>query len=169
MQIERICINSNKPCLGRDKIEYMGYQICCKEEICEEIHLALSIVDAIEDCRLNEQHILAVASKLSFAAHIINKNDEAELFDMMPVVHRFALLIFEYRKKILTDELTAKMTCSFAQLLKQWFYHYFVEPEHAALQSNRVASLQADMQSIEMALGVCMIAQNNSELDDLFF
>ncbi|MDX1295779.1 MAG: hypothetical protein R3302_05920 [Sulfurimonadaceae bacterium] len=138
-------------------------------EIAEEKELALSIIDAIEDCNLQEAHLLRISSKLSYAADVINKNNDHELIEILPVIKRFSLLLFEYRDKILNDSSVSDLTCSFVQVVKGWFASYFLTSSQTYQTTNLRQSILADIATVEMVLGVCMLDHDESLIDDLFF
>jgi hypothetical protein len=170
MSIENLCIATKKLCIGREKVACNIPAPCCQTEIAEEKELALSIIDAIDDCDMKEAHLLRVSSKLSYAADVINKNNEHELIEILPVIKRFSLLLFEYRDKILNDTSINELTCSFVHVVKGWFSSYFLTDRHAYHRpTNLRQSILADIATVEMVLGVCMLDHDEAQIDDLFF
>ncbi len=169
MNSKKFCIRTQSSCMGRDKVSGNLEPLCCHEEISEEKELVLSVIDAIEDCSLQEEHLVRVSNKLSFAADVINKNNQSELMEILPVIKRFSILIYEYREKILKDQTISNLTCSFAQVVKAWFSSYFFKECTTFLPNNQRESLLADITTVEMALGICMVPTEDTLLDDLFF
>jgi len=163
------CINTAETCLGRDCQDFTHAELCCKEEIQEEIAIAQNIVDAISDCTRNKESLQQISSKLSYAAQVINKNEEEERIEVFPIIRRFSVLIYEFQEKILHDSTIAELTCSFSNELQRWFTQHFLSGTDHSLMPVQRQSIIADINTIEMALGVCMIEDHSESLDDLFF
>ena len=164
------CIKTPELCLGRDCQDFSQPDLCCKEEIKEEIAIAQNVVDAISDCTRNKESLQHISSKLSYAAQVINKNQEEERIEVFPIIRRFSVLIYEFQDKILHDTTIADLTCSFSNELQRWFTQHFLNStEHNFLPVQK-ESILADINTIEMALGVCILdTYDESSLDDLFF
>lgn len=163
------CIKDFDLCLGRDGRELLKHGLCCKEEIREEQIIAQTVIDAINDCSRDQTSLQRVSSKFSYAAQVINKNDDDERIEVLSVVQRFSILIYEFQDKILHDTTIGDLACSFAKELQRWFvYQFFQTSDHYVLPVQR-ESILADINTIEIALGVCIIADTNDSLDDLFF
>ncbi len=167
------CVKNDLKCIGRDSREFSicsMNKLCCRDEIRDEIELAQCIVDAIDDCSKDQNSLINVSSKLSYAASVINKNDEENLMEVLPIVQRFSLLMYEYKEKILSDFTTSELVCSFTHELKKWFSYSFLDDEVNCQLNTQRQSILADINTVEMALGSCMMVQENTEsLDDLFF
>lgn len=164
------CINDPVECIGRDCRDLsQAIKLCCREEIKEEKEIVQNLIDAIEDCDYSKQSLQRVGSKLSYAASIINKNDENELMDILPVVKRFSLLLYEFQDKIQYDSTIGNIACSFISELKKWFSYRFLQEFSSFEHPVQAQSITADLNTIEMALGVCMIEVSDDSLDDLFF
>jgi hypothetical protein len=169
----RNCINSPVRCIGRDSrdIQTRGNKIlCCKEEIQDEKDTVLNLIDTIDDCAKDKNSLLKVSSKLSYAAHTINKNDEKELIEVFGVVKRFSLLMHEFQDKILTEKTTSDLVCTFTHEVQKWFRYRFLQDEYPFAVPVQYQSILADINIIEMGLGVCMLSDHyDDSLDDLFF
>lgn len=172
MSIVKKCIKNSTECIGRDSREITainGAKVCCLEEIQSEKDIAQNIVDSIEDCRRDKDSLLRVSSKLSFAAHTINHNEEEELLTVLPTTKRFSLLLYEFQDKIVHDQTIGDLTCSFVHELQKWFSYRFLEETSSFEHPAHYKSIVADINTVEMALGVCMLETPESCLDDLFF
>lgn len=166
------CIKDSTECIGRDCRDITainGSGICCLEEIQSERDIAQSIVDAIDDCIRDQESLLRVSSKLSFAAHTINHNEEEELLAVLPITKRFSQLLYEFQDKIVHEQTIGDLTCSFVHELQRWFSYRFLEETSGFEHPAHYKSIAADINTIEMALGVCMLETPESCLDDLFF
>ncbi len=164
------CINDSEPCIGRDCRDLNGViKLCCREEIKEEKEIVQNLIDALEDYDYSKHSLQRVSSKLSYAATVINRNNEKELEDVLPVVKRFSLLLYEFQEKILHDRTTSDITSSFVSELKKWFSYRFLQELSSFEHPVHVQSITADINTIEMALGLCMIEEPDESLDDLFF
>lgn len=131
----------------------------------------LSLINTIDDCAKDHKSLLKVSSKLSYAAHTINKNNEEERIEVLPVVKRFSFLLYEFQDKILHDSTTRDLACTFTHEVQKWFRYRFLGDEYPFSPPVQYQSILADMNTIEMGLGVCMlpIYSENDSLDDLFF
>lgn len=163
------CIKSPQTCLGRDSQNHCQFKLCCKEEIQDEIEIAQNVIDAINDCSPNKESLLKVSSTLSYAAQVINKNEEEERIEVLPIIHRFSVLIHEFQEKILLDTDITNLACSFSNELQKWFRLHFLEGVEHNFALVQRQSILADINTIEMALGLCMIEDCSDSLDDLFF
>jgi hypothetical protein len=167
------CTKSPETCLGRDCRDLpirSNIEICCREELLEEKAVVQNVIDAIDDCSIDQESLLKISSKLSYATHIINTNGDDELIEILPLIKRFSSLLYEFKEKILSEHSISDLACSFTNEIKSWFsYHFLAETypnQHPVLKQ----SIIADMNTIEMALGICMIeTYDESSLDDLFF
>lgn len=167
------CIKSNLKCIGRDSREFSIFgmkKLCCLDEIKDEIDIAQCIVDAINDCSKDYSSLINVSTKLSYASSVINKNNEDNLMEVLPIVQRFSLLMYEYKEKILSDCTIGEIVCSFTHELQKWFNYSFLDEEVSYKLDSQRQSIVADINTVEMALGSCMMVYENTEsLDDLFF
>lgn len=170
----RTCIKDPIPCIGRDcrDLNLHGkLALCCREEIQDEKETVLNLIDTLDDCAKNHESLLKVSSKLSYAAHTINKNNEKDLIEVLPVIKRFSLLLHEFQDKILSDSTIRDLTCTFTHEVQKWFRYRFLRDEYPFSLPVQYQSILADMNTIEMGLGVCMIPVygDDDSLDDLFF
>lgn len=170
----RTCIKGPAPCIGRDCRDLKlrkGQVLCCREEIQDEKDTVLNLIDTIDDCAKDHKSLLRVSSKLSYAAHTINKNGEDDLIEVLPVIKRFSLLLHEFQEKILNDKSISDLTCTFTHEVQKWFRYRFLRDEYPFSLPVQYQSILADMNIIEMGLGVCMLPVHcdNDSLDDLFF
>lgn len=170
----RSCIKGTTICIGRDSrdLNLPGkLELCCREEIQDEKETVLNLIDTIDDCAKDHESLLKVSSKLSYAAHTINRNNEEELIEVLPVVKRFSLLLHEFQDKILSDNTIRDLTCTFTHEVQKWFRYRFLRDEYPFSLPVQYQSILADMNTIEICLGVCMLPVqcDNDSLDDLFF
>ena len=170
----KTCIQDTSACIGRDCRELPvngNFSLCCLEEIREEKEIVQNIIDTIEDCVQGEDSLLKISSKLSYGAQIINTNRDDELIEILPLVNRFSLLLYEFKEKILSEHGIAELACSFTNEIKGWFSYKFLSEVYPQQNPVLLQSICADMNTIEMALGVCMLEKywDESDLDDLFF
>lgn len=167
------CIKNTTPCIGRDCRELIvrgNLELCCREEIREEKETVLGLIDTIDDWSRDQASLLKVSCRLSYAAHTINKNGEEELIEVLPVVKRFSLLMHEFQEKILNDKTTGELVRTFTHELQRWFRYRFLKEEHPCEHAVAYQSILADMNTIEMGLGVCMLFEEfDDSLDELFF
>lgn len=167
------CIKSHDTCLGRDCRDLdnsSNIKICCREEVLEEKAVVQNVVDAIDDCSINQESLLNISSKLSYATHIINTNGDDELIEVLPLIKRFSLLLYEFKEKILKEHSISDLTCSFTNEIRAWLSYQFLAEIYPKQHPVLIQSITADMNTIEMALGVCMLeTYDESSLDDLFF
>ena len=172
MSIVKKCIKESAACIGRDCRDITtinGVKICCLEEIQGERDIAQNIVDCIDDYVRDQDSLLRVSSKLSFAAHTINHNQEEELLAVLPIIKRFSQLLHEFQDKIMHDQTIGDLTCSFVHELQRWFSYRFLEAASDFEHPAHYKSIVADINTVEMALGICMLDAPDSSLDDLFF
>ncbi len=170
----RTCIKDPIPCIGRDCRDLVMHgklKLCCRDEIQDEKDTVLNLIDTIDDCAKDHKGLLNVSSKLSYAAHTINKNGEEDLIEILPVVKRFSLLMYEFQDKILSDKTISDLTCTFTHEVQKWFRYRFLKEEYPFSLPVQYQSILADMNIIEMGLGVCMLPTHydSDSLDDLFF
>lgn len=167
------CLKSKQVCIGRGCKELAlegNFELCCLEEIREEKEIVQHIIDTIDDCVQDQDNLLKVSSKLSYGAHIINTNGDEELIEVLPIIKRFSLLIYEFKEKILNEHCITELTCSFTNEIKAWLAFKFLAETYPHQYPVLLQSISADMNTIEMALGVCMLEiYDESSLDDLFF
>ena len=166
------CLISEKTCLGREKSIACKTPICCIEESNDEREMALNIIDTIDTISASgfeEAYMVRLSSKLSYAADTINKNSQDELMSILPIIKRFALLLFEFRKKIIIDKSLSNVVYSFTQVIKGWFSNYFICDNYLHTTKNLSESRQIDLQSIELALELCALPEHDNSLDDIFF
>jgi len=168
------CIQRASRCIGRDCRELAAngnFALCCLEEIKEEKEIVQNIIDTIEDCVQGQESLLKISSKLSYAAQIINTNQDEELIEVLPLVNRFSMLLYEFKEKILNEHSIAELACTFTNEIKGWFSYKFLAEVYPLQNPVLLQSISADMNTIEMALGVCMLEEywDESDLDDLFF
>jgi hypothetical protein len=170
----KTCIQQGSACIGRDCRELAAngnFSLCCLEEIREEKEIVQNIIDAIEDCAQGEESLLKISSKLSYGAQVINTNQDEELMEVLPLVSRFSMLLYEFKEKILSEHSIAELACTFTNEIKGWFSYKFLAELYPLQNPVPLQSICADMNTIEMALGVCMLEEywDESDLDDLFF
>lgn len=169
----KTCIQRTSICLGRDCRELSAngnFALCCLEEIKEEKEIVQNIIDSIDDCVQGQESLLKISSKLSYGANIINTNGDDELIEVLPLINRFSMLIYEFKEKILNEHGIAELACSFTNEIKGWFAYKFLAEIYPQQSPVLLQSINADMSTIEMALGVCMLdIYDESSLDDLFF
>ncbi|MDD5717982.1 MAG: hypothetical protein PHW64_09330 [Sulfuricurvum sp.] len=163
------CINEYSRCIGREKFPINGKIICCKVHIEDELFIAQSVIDAIDDCSATKFSIERVCSRISFASDAISihKDDDREVLHEFK---RFALLIYEHRKRIIDEKEHLDLVCSFVNVVKNWFNYSFLNNSCRDTILNTLDSIKADLSTLEMALGVCLFIPSYPEnLDDIFF
>lgn len=165
------CLEKNIICVGRDYRVFSNgsfVRSCCINEINEEIELVQTIVDIIDDCSVDFKNLKRLSSRLSYAAHTINKNNDYALMEMFPVINRFATLIYEYKDKIVHDSDIRQLAMSFTMELKKWFQQKFLFSTEILNIEIIQKSILVDINTIEMSLGICMI-DFDDDFDDMFF
>lgn len=168
----KTCIRRTSTCIGRDCKELTANRnlaLCCLEEIKEEKEIVQNIIDTIDDCVQGQESLLKISSKLSYGANIINTNGDDELIEVLPLINRFSMLLYEFKEKILNEGCITELACSFTNEIKGWFSYKFLAEAYPQQSPVFFQSINADMSTIEMALGVCMIEASDDSLDDLFF
>ncbi len=166
------CIKMTRICAGRECRDLSeAFRHCCREEIEEEKHIVLSLIDAIDDCTNCESSLTTVSSRLSYASNVIYHNNDDAIKEVMPIIRRFSTLLYESKEKILTDSTLTELTFSFVQEIKAWFSYTFLREMYPFQKFVQPQSIAADISTIEMALGICMIEEPEEDfaLDDLFF
>lgn len=169
------CINEDKICIGRDcrVLKSNGLSsICCYNEVFEEIELVQLLIDVIDDYSHDSGKLKDVCSKLSYAANVINKVNDEELETVLPIASRFSYLAYDCRDKIENDVDIETLVSSFIQELKKWFQHRFLHCDENIESVSIQKSIVADISTIEMALGVCILDNSEEEFDsfdDMFF
>lgn len=166
------CIKSNDECIGRDCRELImvgSKAICCKEEINDEIEIVQNIIDTIDDYAKDIKKLYKVSSKLSYAAHVINNRGDEDLCEILNIAKRFSMLLHEFQEKIVNDYTISDLALSFTNELQKWFSQHFLKESNIFSDDINLPSIIADMSTLEMALGVCMIDHSSECLDDLFF
>ena len=167
------CVTTDEICLGDDCQEYTDKPTlasCRREEIKDEQYLIQNLIDMIDDCRCEIEYLQKYSSKLSYAAQIINKNINNELTEILSVIQRSSLLIYEYAEKIIQSSDISELIKSFSGELKKWLIDHFLTDTHCTLYSVQVPSIVSDISTIEMALGVCMLSDVCEDpLESMFF
>lgn len=167
------CIRTSKPCLNRgcQELSIAGdFKLCCAEEIEEEQEIVQSIIDAIDDSIKDQESLRHISCKLSYGANTINQNNEEDLIQVLPIIRRFSQLIYEFQEKILHDDAIGDLVYSFAHEIQRWLGYNFFEQNNLYQHPIQAQSIIADMNTIEMALGLCIIDEcSDDSLDDLFF
>lgn len=161
--------DKNTKCLGRERFSINGKTECCKVQVSDEIEIAQGVVDSIDDY-LTPESMLTVCSRISYATAVIHKGWSADVDQTMMLFKRFSVLVYEYRNRILEDDNRMKLYLSFTNIVKKWFMVAILHDNHTYLPENYLDSINADLQTLEMALGVCVLPElEESDLDDLFF
>jgi len=166
------CIKAPNICLGRDSRELStrcNIQLCCRDEIKEEKEIVQNIIDTIDYCSRDISGLLRISSKFSYGSTVINSNKDEGLAEVLSVVRRFSLLIYEFQDKIIHDSIIGDLSFSFISELQRWFEYQFLNTTSSTNFPVQRASILSDINTIEMALGVCIIEDNTDSLDDLFF
>jgi len=165
MEKQTCILHQNHECIGREKFPINGKAQCCKQEIADEQLIAQSVIDAIDDCMASQQSISKVCSRISYAADMINKCDIHRL-EILPELKRFALLVYEFQDRILVETDILTLVCSYMKVVKDWLHEIVLDN----VINNRIESMKADLSTLEMALGVCVIEPSFEEnLSDIFF
>lgn len=165
-----LCINKSHTCIGKEKFPINGKMACCKEQMEDEYLIVQSVIDAIEDCSATKCCIERVCSRISFAADTIDKCEENNSKEILSEFKRFALLTYQNRERILEESETLNLVCSFVHVVKNWFNQSLMSNNLHNCVSNTIDSIKADIYTLEMALGVCVIMPYDEEMiDDIFF
>lgn len=169
------CIDGIESCVGRDYKELQNgslVKVCCMVEITEEIELVQTIIDIIDDCLIDFDKLKRLSSKLTYATHTINKNSDDALVLMFNYINRFSNLIYEYHDRIISDSDICQLVKSFTKELKKWLQHKFLYLSEYGDIEMIEKSISADINTIEMLLGICMVESSESfddDFDDMFF
>lgn len=100
------CIKNNKNiCIGREKFLINGKVHCCYEEIADEHFIALSLIDAIEDCRPTRDNMSMICSRLSYATDMISFAGDTEKTEVFFEFKRFTRLVYEHQERILSEQI----------------------------------------------------------------
>lgn len=170
MKYHKCIKNNNIKCLGREKFSVNGKMQCCKEEIADEYSIAQSVVDAIEDCHPSSQGISRVCTRISYAADAINKCCDVNRLEVLPELKRFALLVFENKERVLVEKEMLILVCSYLNVVKNWFRQSMLHEDFMTITNNCIESMKADLRTLEMALGICVLPSLLEEsIDDIFF
>lgn len=166
------CVNRSAACMNLDGKEYRLIKgKCCLDEVKEDKEIIQAAVDCIESCEKSTNSLSEIASKISYTTSLINHNNEIDLIEVLPLLKRYSMLLFEFRDKIISDESISTIIYSFNIELLKWFKLRFLQV-NTFIESNNLPyqSIVADFQTVEMSLGVCMIeCPDDGSLDDLFF
>ena len=144
--------------------------MCCKDEAEHEIELVQNIIDAIDDYSKDSTRIKSISSKLSFASHTINPHNSPELQEILNISKRVSFLLHENNATILEDKDKSDLALSFTKELGKWLTEYFLRPTDKN-QNTTLPSIIADMNTLELTLGVCYLdtACAIDDVDDIFF
>lgn len=168
--MNKLCIYKTHKCIGREKFPINGRMACCKEQMEDEYSIVQGVIDAIEDCSATKCSIERVCSRISFAADAIDKYEKSDRKEILPEFKRFALLTYQNRERILEENEMLNLVCSFVHVVKNWFNQSFMSNNLHNCASNTIDSIKADIYTLEMALGVCVLMPYNEEMiDDIFF
>lgn len=165
------CIKKNGvTCLLRDKVASKHSMMCCLDDIIEEKEVIQSTVDAIEDFFPSSTMLRNVATKLSFVANTMNTTNDKELEELLLVVKQLTFILHEYSQQILNDGDITTLVSSHLSVISEWFKSTFLQESTFYQTLNYNDSIKADLQTIEMALGISEIDFDEyGDLDDLFF
>lgn len=167
------CFTTDEECIGLD-CKFIApkekLNLCRREEMKDEILLVHNLFDMIENCSNDKKYIRDISSKLSYAANTINVNMNDELSEVLNIIKRFSLLLYEFKDKIVEDDDIAKLMCSFSNELKKWFDNNFLKKPESDNDRVHLQSILSDINTLEMSLGQCMLPIDDEEsLDDMFF
>lgn len=162
------CINEFALCLEEDEENYCTASGRCLFE--EDIETVQSLSDAIDDYSKCFSSILKLSSRLSYTAYVIhNKSDESTI-EVLSLLKRYSILLYESRMRILEDDSLDTLIYTFNSEVQKWLNEQFLYTSIRNTQLFSLQSLHADLQTIEMALGLCVIEPSKDEsLCELFF
>lgn len=168
---EVFCIREkDRKCLLRDKVASTYCMHCCLDDIKEEKEVIQSAVDAIDDFQPNDIMIRHVSTKLSFIANTMSTGKNNDLKELLHILKQLAAILHEHSEKILASEDITMLVTSYLNVIRDWLESTFLSETVSSQAENYTDSIRADFQSIEMALGICMIDEDvYDDLDDLFF
>ena len=167
------CIKKYGYCLDRDGKDYRrSRDKCCLEELVEDKEVVQNVIDTLADSSKDNYLLQKVASKLSYASHILNHNNETDLLEVFPFIKKYAVLLFESNEQILEDSNICSLIFSLNIELEKWFQIRFLDNGlNSANTTVSNDSIIADIQTVEMLLGKCEVQDLNTDesFDDIFF
>jgi len=165
------CIrNKHSHCILRDKIAFKYCMNCCKDDMEDEKELIQTAVDAIEDFYPSELMLTHVSTKLSFVANTVQVGNNSDLKELFIIIKQLVVILHEYREAILNSNDIMRLVSSYLSVIGEWLENTFLSDTFSAQTNNYHDSIKADFQSIEMALGLGAICEEDyGDLDDLFF
>lgn len=171
MKYHKCITNKDSNCLGREKFPVNGKIVCCREEIEDEYLIAQGVLDAIDEYSSTHNAIMRICSRISYASDVINKHADLNRSEVLPELKRFAILIYECIGRILEDNNLLQLLHSFMQVIRNWFNHSFMQLyAHSDASGVFTDSIKSDLQTLEMALGVCVLFPSmDDNMDDIFF
>lgn len=170
MIYQKCIINNQYLCIGREKFHINGKLNCCHEELADEISIAQSIVDTIEDFFHTADSISKICSRISYATDVISTKGNPERDEIFYELKRFSVLVYEHQERIIEEPALLDLTGSFINFVKGWFDTSFLNNTLHLMADNCLDSIRADLHMLEMSLGICTLMPVAEEsLDDIFF
>ena len=165
------CIrNEHTSCILRDKVATRYCMSCCKDDMEEEKDIIQSAMDVLDDFYPSEIMIDSVSNRLSYLANTVNTGNNSDLKELFIIIKQFSLILHEHKERILQESDLMSLVMSYFSVIDEWLQSTFFEEDSSQRSDNYYASIKADFQSIEMALGIsAMVEENYADLDDLFF
>lgn len=164
------CIKNKKSrCILRDKVATGSCMHCCLDEMEDEKEIFQSVIDVIEDFYPHKNMLDNLSNRLSFMADAVCVGQNYELQELFMIMKQLSIVLHEYQERLLEDEGILALVVSYFHVISDWLKNTFFL-QTVDVVENYYDSLKADFQSIEMALGFCVIDEDYEEaLDDLFF
>lgn len=168
---EVYCIShKERYCILRDKVATDSCMSCCEDERKDDKDIIQCVVDTLDDFYPSEEMIVTINNKLSYMANTVNSGQNSELEELFAIVKQLAVMLYEHKEKILEDKDILFLVTSYLNVVSEWLEDTFLAQEASEKADNYDASIKADFQSIEIALGLCVEDKEDyAELDDLFF
>lgn len=165
------CIKDYGFCIQRDGKDYRKLiHKCCLDEVREDQEIVQNVMDTLSDGKMCPNSLKRIASKLSYASNLLNHNNESDLLEIMPLLKRYAVILFEFTDKILNDNNIYNLIKSLNIELEKWFELRFMNANHYLADSGLNKSIISDIQTVEMSLGMCVLEQScEDSIEDLFF
>ena len=147
------CIKNNLKCTGRacNEFHHIGkFSLCCSDE--SEMEIVQNIIDAIDSYSKDSIRMKSISSNLSFLSDTIDPENSKELQEILNISKRVCFLLNEDNANILEDDEKSDLVLSFTKELGEWLTKHFLVDEN---QNTTLPSIIADMDTLDLSLGVC--------------
>jgi len=158
--------------------------ILAEADMLSDQEISQSITDSIDDglklmrlARINSSistcectdAITAIASRLSFAAAVINPNGEEEIRKVMYKIFCFCGTIITSKHCFVHKPELIERIFPFFQTMREWVETLMLHQNNYAVASNLSSSLIADIESFEAIIGVRSTQKEEDICEDDFF